>query len=227
MLVSSIALIIAVDWNDLARDRFCSAGGQKDRESGDIGGVDQMLDRLIGHGDTPHLFQRLPRRLGAPLRHVLDALALDRPRRNGVHPDVVFAEFHRKRLSKADQAPLGRRIGTAVAVAKADRRRGHVDDDAISGPDEVRNDVLCHIEGARQIDPQDGFPFIWIEILDWLRRTDDPALLISTSMPPRACAASATMASIEAHSPTSQRPVSSLGIEAAALSRAARLISHV
>lgn len=49
-------------------------------ELGDIGGVDEALQRLDGHGLVSHLSDRPAGGLGPALEHVVDSITFDGPR---------------------------------------------------------------------------------------------------------------------------------------------------
>src|SRR6476620_4605324 len=121
-----------VDSQSLPRDRLCGVRCEEDGECGDFVRIYEAFETLFGHCEFRNFFGALASRLCATFEHTLYAIPLHCAGEDSIHPHVVFAEFDRKRLHKANQSPLRGRIGATVRISEATSGRGHDDNDPAS-----------------------------------------------------------------------------------------------
>lgn len=98
---SGRALGVAVDRDHLSRYRARRIRGQEDGECGNVGRIDEMLDRLVGQYGRFFLFQRAPAHRCAALEYLLQARTFHGAGQDGVDPDAEFAELARNMLQYA------------------------------------------------------------------------------------------------------------------------------
>ena len=114
---------------------------------------------------------------GAGTNDAFDARALDDSGQDRVHGDARGAELLGEALGEADDAELRRRIGRAVGVAMAARRRGHVDDGAAAVGLEKRHGPARTEELAGEVDIDAAPPGRGIDLLDRARRAGDAGIV--------------------------------------------------
>src|SRR3984893_5261991 len=128
------------------------AGVVLTQEADDACDLFRCAQALDGNA-ADHLLQRL-------LRHRSNHLSVDEARCDTVHGDAAPRRLQRQALGEAEQSRLGSGVVGLPDVAGFPDYRADVDD-AAGGPlHHVVEDRLDHVEGAGEIDPEDGVPIL-------------------------------------------------------------------
>ncbi|CDN44996.1 hypothetical protein BN871_GE_00080 [Paenibacillus sp. P22] len=148
-----------------ARNVGGQIGCQISDEIRDLGSLARLPGERMGALGIFHRYRSFLGFLGFD-RAVVD-MGVDRPRTNGVHPDLMRGELQRSHLHEGDLPGFGGAVSAGAGIVEDPVAvDGARNDDAAAVFLEMRNAVLHREERAAQIDAKRLVPIVHIQVLD-------------------------------------------------------------